>query len=350
MWARFWLSSCCLLVALTAESRSAACADSLQRIVEISFRNAIVKIDVSSKTPVIRDGKNLCLSEGTGFLVSSSFVASAGHVFELDPGCGELTIVLRSRRNNVARVAKLIESANDLALLSVEEPFQSPMCFVTLMSDAFDIDGFRIGIPGGLQDPVPMNVVIGSEHAEWEPLVLLTPTPAEHGESGGPIIVDFNVVGIMKAKHMTYNGLSFMMKGSILRNLMLKYKVTLNGQMCNPVTFRMAGNSASLQADSDLSSADQTVVLNQIKKVLTEKVSAVQNEVKVTQVGSSINISGGPQVVIRQHCTNVVFGLAICKSVPEVVYDPAAASAAANKVASEIRELTAIKLWRDLKN
>ncbi len=349
MRARFWLSSCCLLVALTTESRSAAYADSLKRIVETSFRNAIVKIDVSSKIPVIRDGKNLCLSEGTGFLVSSSFVASAGHVFELDPGCGELTIVLRSRRNNVERVAKLIESANDVALLSVEEPFQSPMCFVTLMSDVFDIDGFRIGIPGGLQDPVPKEVVIGLDGEEWKPLVLLTPTPVEHGESGGPIIVDFNVVGIMKAKHMTYSGYSFMMKGSILRNLMLKYKVPSNGQMCNPVTIRMVGNSASVQADSDLSPADQSIVLNQIKKVVTEKKASVQNKVQVNQVGSSVNISGGPQVIIRQHCTNILFGQ-LCTSVPEMVYDPAAASAAANKVASEIREQAAVELWSKLKN
>jgi len=185
---------------------------------------------------------------------------------------------------------------------------------------------------------------------EWKPLVLLTPTPVESGESGGPILVDFNVVGIMKAKHVKYSGYSFMMKGSSLRNLMLKYKVALDGQMCNPVTLRMIGNSANVRADSDLSAADQNTVLNQIQKVVLEKAASVQNQVKVIQDGSSVSISGLPQTIARQTCLTLPFGRQLCTSTPEVVYNPAAANAAASKVAAEIQDKAAVALWRDLKN
>ncbi|MGJ4927905.1 S1 family peptidase [Bradyrhizobium sp. HKCCYLS2038] len=329
---------------------SSSKADGLKRIIEASFRNAIVKVDVSSQTPIIKDGKNLCLSEGTGFLLSSRYVASAGHVFDVDRGCGELTIVLKSRRNNIARVAKLVASADDVALLAVDDPFASPMCSITLMDDVFNSDGFRIGIPGGLQDPVPKEVVIGMDGEEWKPLVLLTPTPAEEGESGGPILVDFNVVGILKAKHKQYTGYSFMTKASLLRKIMLEQRIALDGSICNPVNIRMIGNAANVRADHSLSAEDQDLVLSAIQKAATAKSAGAQDKVKVVSEGSSISISGVPHVVIRQQCTNILGGFRYCVPKPEIQDDPVAASAAANQLAYEIKNQAATTLWRDLKN
>jgi hypothetical protein len=248
------------------------------------------------------------------------------------------------------RVAKLIESVNDVALLKVDDPFKDPMCFITLTSDVFNTDGFRIGIPGGLEDPVPKEVVIGLDGEQWKPLVLLTPTPVEDGESGGPIIVDFNVVGIMKSKHKQYSGYSFMMKGSSLRNLMLKYRVALDGQMCNPVVIRMIGNSANVRADSNLSSEDQSIVLDQIQKAVSERLAAANAGVQVITENASVKISGLPQTVFVQSCTKLPFGHAICSSAPQVVYNPTAANAAASQAAAEIKDKASIELWNRLKN
>jgi hypothetical protein len=318
----------------------------LDEIVESTFRHAVVKVDVSSRTPIIKDGRNSCVSEGTGFLVSQSYVATASHVFDVDPQCGELTILLRSRRHEAARIAKIVVSANDIALLSVSEPFPLAMCALALMNnDVYDSVGFRFGIPGQLQDPQPLKVRIGEKDSEWKPLVPLTPTPAEFGESGGPVIYNFNVVGVLKAKHKNYAGYSFMMVGSVLRSLMAEAHVTIEGRICNPVELNMGGvNSAdlSLGANGDLSMSAQATVLKTIRDIA--ELTANRQQIKAVPTGSQVVIAASDKVVVRNECTILIGSLSFCRPKQEVVRAPVIAS----QTASAIKDQVSAQLWSQI--
>jgi len=103
------------------------------------------------------------------------------------------------------RLAKIVGSKDDVALLSVTPPFGSDLCALRVTdTDVFATKGVRFGIPGGLQDPQSVKVKIGEKESEFSPLVVLSPAITEAGESGGPVIYLYRVVGITRAKHEEY--------------------------------------------------------------------------------------------------------------------------------------------------
>lgn len=197
----------------------------------------MVKVDVSTNTSVFREGRNICVSEGTGFLVSSSHAITAEHVYNVPAECGERIILLKSRRHNLQVRATVVDALNDTALLRIDEPLPEKMCALRVIkSDVFSVPAFRFGIPGGLPDPTPMDVRIQDQDTTFTPLAVVTPTITELGESGGPVIHMFNVTGITRARHPTYRAYSFMMPASNIRTLlMLRYAVRIEGPVCNPV-------------------------------------------------------------------------------------------------------------------
>ncbi len=326
-------------------------AENLEDIIKVTFRNAVVKINVSSLTPVIEGGKNLCLSEGTGFLISQNHVATAKHIFDVDKRCGRPTILLQSRRHNVTRMGRVLASADDVALVLATEDFPAPMCALGLnKSDVYDVSGIRFGIPGQLQDPSPLQVAIGDKDSEWKPLVRLIGQPAELGESGGPVIYYFNVVGILKAKHKSYTGYSFMMVASSLKRLLATQNVTIRGRICNPVETYMAGPNAAelnLQPNPDLNEEAQGAVLKLIQESAAHAATNVP-EISASLDKSKVTISAREKIVPTQECT-LVRGGSSGRSICTIRYKEQPARDVADDATRVILEDTTTKLWRSFR-
>lgn len=217
----------------------------MQGVVSV-FRNAIVKIDVSTPQAVFKPGPqgesiNICKSEGTGFLVSASHVVTAAHVVQLADECGKPNVVIKSKRAQLQKLATVMDAKDDVALLRIEGAFPAEMCALGLMAqDVYGVEALRFGIPGGWDQPgPPAGVTIDQKDGPFAPLTLLTPVITEKGESGGPIIYVFNVVGLTRARHEQYAGYSFMTMGSAIRALMAANSVRQSGPICNPVIQNM---------------------------------------------------------------------------------------------------------------
>lgn len=215
-----------------------AIAEDRAVLIENTFRNAIVKIDVSSNTPVLENGRNVCRSEGTGFFVSKSHIITANHVLDIKVQCGEKIIMIKSRKHNLQKLASVVDSSDDVALLRLDSITENRVCSLIFSpQDTFSTYGFRFGIPEGLEDPDPAELRIGEEDGQFAPLVVLTPATTHRGDSGGPVIKDFNVVGITKARHEKFNDRSFMIRGTIVRALMTRNNVETDGSDCNPAKY-----------------------------------------------------------------------------------------------------------------
>jgi len=228
------------LIAFCLVYADVARATEFADIIESKFRHAIVKIDVSSTTPVFKNGINICKSEGTGFLVSSRYVVTAEHVYTLSPECGQRNIVVKSKAQSLQKLAAIVAAKDDVALLKVDSDFPVEMCALGLMKqDVYGTQAIRFGIPGGFDEPGPAaGVRIDQQGGQFSPLVLLAPTITERGESGGPVIVLFNVVGLTRARHAQYPAFSVMTEGSAIRSLMAENSVR-SGNICNPVEASM---------------------------------------------------------------------------------------------------------------
>jgi hypothetical protein len=339
-----WL---CVGLLLVVANRSAfANAQDLDDILKVVFRNAVLKIDVSSNTPVIKDGVNVCNAEGTAFLISSSHVATAGHVLQVPAECGKPVITLKSRRHNLIRLAEVIASRDDIALLKTDQVFPSPMCaLVPMKSDMYDVKGIRFGIPGQLADPVPNPVQIGEDDSEFRPFVRLTASPAESGESGGPVVYNFNVVGILKAKHKHYVGYSFMMVASMLRALMDEYHVTKDERRCNPVDYNsFASGVRLLQPDRELGLGAREAVYWAIREA-SEELSFKDRQIEVfANIKDGVVISGKDRIESKSVCIDAPTGGRVCTNVPVVIPGPVVAQTSA----TIIRDMANEKLWKQV--
>jgi hypothetical protein len=223
------------------------------------FRHAIVKIDVSTTTPVFvenekKESVNICRSEGTGFLVNTNHVVTAEHVYLLAPECGQPSIVVKSKRSNLQKLAEVVAAKDDVALLKVDSDFPAEMCALGLVDeDVYDTVAIRFGIPGGWDQPgPPAGVRIDQKDGQFSPLTLLNPAITEKGESGGPIIYLFNVVGLTRARHLQYIGYSFMTAASAISSLMAANGVRPSANICNPVRVKMRTNYDSAPFSSSV--------------------------------------------------------------------------------------------------
>jgi hypothetical protein len=273
----------------------------LEDIIESTFRPAIVKIDVSSNTPVIKDNVNICQSEGTGFLVSSSHVVTAEHVYALAPECGERIIIVKSNVHSLQKLASIVAAKNDVALLRVDSNFTADMCVLAIrVQDVFATEAIRYGIPGGFDEPGPaVAVKLGVQTGQFAPLILLAPTIVEKGESGGPVIYLFNVVGITRARHAQYPAFSFMTVGSAIRSLLAENSVRLSGHICNPVESNMIQTTlgppanpvvASIKLDGRLTAENSSItpdLLNSFTK-FNDKSITVKPSLEFKKSGVSI--------------------------------------------------------------
>ncbi|MBI1204392.1 MAG: hypothetical protein GC182_17975 [Rhodopseudomonas sp.] len=294
-----------LALAMVASGRPAAHADGIQDIVDSTYRNAVVKIDVSSNTPSFDgDGNNICKSEGTGFFVyNRSTIVTATHVIELPPACGDVIVIARSRKNKWERLVKPLDNKDDVILLGTEPISGNDMCALLPVShDAFDTDGFRFGIPAGFLDPEPISLKILDEHGEFDPLVKLNPATVRGGESGGPVFYRFNVAGIVKSR-LKASDYGLMIRANVIRDLLAKKKIIRDDAfLCNPMRYAFAStdNQPSLHLDlsppsglnhigwskmaTDLSAAiDLTANSAMFGKTLTFKQQSSQSYVAVAK-------------------------------------------------------------------
>jgi hypothetical protein len=144
-----------------------------------------------------------------------------------------------------------------VGLLKVDGDFPDDVCALGLNTkDVFGTEAIRFGIPGGFDEPGPASgVKIGTQTGQFAPLILLSLAITEKGESGGPVIYLFNVVGITRARHAQYPAYSFMTVGSTIRALMAANSVRPSGHICNPVESSMwtqfnGGSGGFLNDDS----------------------------------------------------------------------------------------------------
>ncbi|UGY11148.1 serine protease [Phyllobacterium pellucidum] len=217
-------------------------ADPFQDEIDQAFERAVLKVDVSSVTAVFdANGENKCKSEGTAFVIGQHLAVTASHVYAIDSACGEPTIVLESKQYKAQVFADVIAKLDDVSILKFDEDLPVEMCALPLRDgDVTQVPGMRFGIPGSMFYPTPMPVNIGPSESDFSPFIRLTPTPAERGESGGPVIHFFSVVGILRAKHATYTAYSVMTPVSQLLNLLRQKRIPLTGwRICVPGSFHM---------------------------------------------------------------------------------------------------------------
>lgn len=213
-------------------------AEAIETLVENTYRNAVVKIDVSSNTAVIRNNQNICHSEGTGFLVNKTDVVTAAHVFDLDKACGERIIFVKSRKHKLKALAKVIASADDVAVLRIEptKAFGYVCALILMPPGSSATRGFRYGIPDGMEDPDPVSLTIGESDNQFKPLFILKPAITHPGESGGPVLRQFNVVGITKSRLEKFPDVSFMISSEAIIKVLVANKISY-GDVCNPAVF-----------------------------------------------------------------------------------------------------------------
>ena len=301
---------------------TACCASepsAYENVIASLFRQAIVKIDVSSTTPVFKENDkqekvNICKSEGTGFLVNANHVVTAEHVYLLAPECGERNIVVKSKKNNLQKLAEVVAAKDDVGLLKVDSDFPAEMCALGLVKqDVYGTQAIRFGIPGGWDQPgPPAGVRIDEKDGSFAPLTLLAPAITERGESGGPVIYLFNVVGLTRARHTQYVGYSFMTAASVIRALMAAKGVQPSGHICNPVEASMWTNInqslpgglfggtnsifkgsviGSIKLDQQLS-AHTSAIMPDLFKGIGKTISASTLNVNPSPAGTDVSIQG----------------------------------------------------------
>jgi lanthanide-dependent methanol dehydrogenase len=221
----------CLLVCV-----SACKATDLEDIVESTLKKAIVKVDVSTNIPVFEKNQNICKSEGTGFLITSRHLVTASHVYDLPAKCGSPIILVKPIASTSQMVATVVDAREDVSILSVDQDFPPGTCALSFKGNVFGTQAIRYGIPSGFSEPpVAEHIRIGDQQNQFMPLVVMGGSPTEGGESGGPVINLFNVVGIIHGKHQEYASFSFMTVGSTAAELIAKDSIKASGHLCNPV-------------------------------------------------------------------------------------------------------------------
>lgn len=236
-----------LLFGTAMLASTSALGGGVEDIIQNSYRRAVVKIATSSNEAVFDEtGKNICRSEGTGFLVDRQHIITAEHVYKLDNRCGVPIVFARSNRLNWQSRVEIVSARDDVALLKAASiPESNALCSLVIASkDVFETSGFRYGIPDGLLEAEPIALRIGDDHGQFPPFVVLTPSPIYPGDSGGPILYQFNVVGLMKARHEKYPSYGLMIRAETIRQVLAAKNISSDDSSCNPAKTVVSGGSA----------------------------------------------------------------------------------------------------------
>jgi len=293
-----FLSRCRFLaILISSELLWSTCGFAQSAWVDYAYKEAIFKLDVTfSKSERDKEDNELCKSEGTGFVVDRNHVVTATHVFDLDQECGTPTIVGKSFANNSQIVLKVLDSKDDVALLESKEPLTSDYaktlntlqrspCAIPVSQDEFYFESngaVGYGVPGGFQEPQLTPVNIGSEKGQFSPFVTISPIEIVQGESGGPIVLDLFVVGMIRARADSAKKIGLMTRANEIYLLLQKHSAgdAESTDLCNATLF------ARRQKQVYLNGVDARILQSGPDKV-TGEVVIINNETtfdKNTQV------------------------------------------------------------------
>ncbi|TIN79745.1 serine protease [Mesorhizobium sp.] len=229
-----------------------------QAILQNFLKPGIVKIQAKFSIS-IRDGDNkeICDSEGTGFIVDRTHVVTATHVFDFNPACGQATIFAKSPYHENEWHLVAVDREEDVALLQTDPgvdlskstKMRIRPCAMSVSGDnVYDVVGqaIRYGIPAGLSSPTPVWGDIGSREGQFTPLVQITPTPINFGESGGPVVTGGLVVGIMRSRVVNTEMIGLMTPAVQVATLLTRNQVKFAaGAECSILQF-IEGQSQQL--------------------------------------------------------------------------------------------------------
>lgn len=198
----------------------------------------------------------LCRNMGTGFIVDSRHVVTASHVIDFNKDCdGSTVIVAKSfyfpqlsflleevkRREDVALLRVVDDKFTLSGTVDLETGRPESLCAATLAnSDIYGVSGdestFRYGIASQQAEnfPVATPTNIGEENTPHRPKTIIMPNNVDYGESGGPVVSGFQVVGIIREKTETQT-VALMSPISFLLNILQDSDINLqSGEACNP--------------------------------------------------------------------------------------------------------------------
>ncbi|MDH0094197.1 hypothetical protein N7373_22360 [Achromobacter mucicolens] len=277
-------------------------AQTLQGSVNAAYAGAILKVEVSAPKAVFASegenkGQNICKSEGTAFLVGDNLAVTASHVYTLDVACGTPTILLWSEVHKVHMLAEPVVVAEDVTLLRVNNKLPPGMCSLAMSAKEVEaVEGVRFGIPKGMVYPTSMTVAIGpKDQSNFKPFRQLTPTPAEQGESGGPVVYLFDVVGVLRAKHATYPAFSVMTPITGLLALIKDKQIPLplGGKLCNA-----AGTQTTVVNIDPVNVGEKVTIPADYANVITDMPATCPDCISVIKQASN---NGTTTLEVRSH-------------------------------------------------
>ncbi|TAZ56707.1 serine protease family protein [Rhizobium ruizarguesonis] len=248
----------CVLAAISVGAFSVHADDDYTYLIKTTFRRAVVKVVVSANKPIFdSNNNNICISEGTAFLISGEYAVTANHVLNIDPKCKGVVIELKSFSTNKSWTASIIDHEQDVALLKFDRvtKYGEKLCSIVVEGEGFDHSGFKFGIPGGLfVDPDGIPVEIGAQGSGFGSLVTIRPSITERGESGSPIIYRMKAVGVLESRHPDYAGYSFMTPNAPILSLMAKHHFVRDATECTAtmgqVSFSSEASAVRLEVEA----------------------------------------------------------------------------------------------------
>ena len=239
-----------LVFACVFASPSAA-FDGMQRKLNRLFQKAILKVDVSGEVPQFNaDGEDVCQSQGMGFLISRTHLISAKHVLDVSDACRR-RIVVSSAATSFQSAADVMDSYGDVVLLKLRDgSAPAPICSLALSPEnIYDQPAVRFALPAPLIDPEPLLTEVGEEGGQFEPNVRITPAPVHPGDSGGPIIHFFSVIGITKEKLTHVDGYGVMVPVDPINTLLKRAAFRPDGSTCNPLLTQQTAIDVTFYSD-----------------------------------------------------------------------------------------------------
>lgn len=228
---------------------SLAFSDMERQLIKL-FRQAIVKVDVSGEHPQLDStGQDICKSQGMGFLISRTHVISAKHVTDVDSKCGR-RILISSAATSFEAITDVVMTHGDIILLKLRDASAPrPLCSLAVADkNVYDQSVVRFAMPAALVDPEPLMTEVG-ELGQFNPNVRFSPAPVHPGDSGGPIVHMFSVIGITKEKLTLLDGYGIMIPVDPIVTLLKNANFRSDDSTCNPLLMSASGFQVTFNSD-----------------------------------------------------------------------------------------------------
>lgn len=203
----------------------------------ITFDNAMMKVVWTDGNPeqlyiklfpISNSGVSNVTSSGTGFALSSDgLIVTNYHVID-----GATTIIVKGVNGNfsISYKAKVVVSDknNDLAIIQIDDNSFTNISKIpyTIKSSSSDVgeNVFVLGYPlrASMGDEIKLtNGIISSKTGfQGDITSYQISAPVQPGNSGGPLFDKFgNLIGVINAKHIGAENVSYAIKVSYLRNV-----------------------------------------------------------------------------------------------------------------------------------